>query len=148
MGNTKRFLSHINLETFILLWSGCSKGSLLSKKTNTITLTNELGSKANLSFNYSASKYNSFTVAGSSANASGTYTATLEAGEGVTIVLVSNSGLSDRTATLTLSNISLTNVADNSNITFDFDSSYGSVTVGGTAVSSGAVVNIGSAAIL
>ena len=53
------------------------------------------------------------------------------------MVLVSNSGLSNRTATLTLSNFSLTVAAESSKVTFEYDSALGSVTVDGTAVNSG-----------
>ena len=36
----------------------------------------------------------------------------------------------------------MTPIADNSNVTFDFDSALGDVTVGGTATTSGAVVSV------
>lgn len=39
-------------------------GSLFSKKTNTVEITNETDSKAQLSFDYTASTYNSFTIGG------------------------------------------------------------------------------------
>ena len=119
-----------------------AKGSLFSKKTNNITITNNSGTKAKLSFDYSASTYNSFTIAGASAAASGSYSVILEAGASLSISLVSNNGLSNTTATLKLSNFSLTTVAAESNVTFNFDSSLGSVTVGGEAVSSGDVKSI------
>lgn len=117
-----------------------AKGSLLSKKTNTITITNDTADTAALSFSYAASKYSSFTIAGASAAASGTYSATLKAGGTVTIVLTSNSGLSNTTATLTLSNFSCTAVSADATATVTFDSAKGSVSLAGTAISSGASV--------
>ncbi len=112
-------------------------GSLFSKKTNNITITNETSDTATLSFDYTAATYNSFTIAGASAAASGTYSVLLEPGASLSMVLVSNSGLSNRTATLTMSNFSLTVAASASNVTFEYDSAMGSVTVGGEAVASG-----------
>lgn len=109
-------------------------GSLFSKSTNTVTVTNETPNTATLAFDYSASTYNSFTIDGTAASASGGVSKLLESGKSVTLVLTSNSGLSNRTATLTLSNFSLTAAAANSKVTFEFDSALGSITVGGTAV--------------
>ncbi|MBR4053565.1 MAG: hypothetical protein IKK06_02055 [Clostridia bacterium] len=119
-----------------------AKGSLWGKKTNNITITNETDSKAKLSFDYTVEKANSFTIAGVNAAASGSYSADLEAGGTLSITLVSNSGLSNTTATLKLSNIGLTAIADSSNVTFDFDSNLGGVTVDGVAVDDGEVKNI------
>ena len=109
-------------------------GSFMSKKTNTITITNETDNTATLSFDYSASTYNSFTIAGASASASGTYSGLLDAGASVTLVLKSNSGLSNRTATLTLSNFSLTVASSSSNVTIEFDSNLCSVTADGSTI--------------
>ncbi len=112
-------------------------GSLFSKKTNNITITNDTSDTATLSFDYKAVTYSSFTIAGASAAASGTYSVLLAPGATLSMVLVSNSGLSNRTATLTLSNFSLTVAAESSKVTFEYDSAMGSVTVDGTAVNSG-----------
>lgn len=114
-----------------------AKGGLFSKKTNTVTVTNHSGSKAQISFDYTASTYSSFTIAGTRVNASGNYSVILDANARLTLSLVSNSGLSDTTATLTLSNFSLTAAADSSNVTINYDSTLGSVTAGGRAVTSG-----------
>ena len=118
------------------------KGSLLSKKTNTITVTNETDSTASLSFDYSVSKANSFQIAGANAATSGTYTALLEPGASVSIKMVSNSGFSNLTATLTMSNFSLVTAASSSNVTFDYDANSGSVTVNGTAVDAGSTQEV------
>ena len=114
-----------------------AKGSLFGKKTNNITITNESGVKAKLSFDYTAEKANSFKIAGADASASDSYNVILEAGGTLAITLVSNSGLSNTTATLKMSNFSLVAVSENSNVTFAFDSELGSVTAGGTAVENG-----------
>ena len=119
-----------------------AKGSLFSKKTNNITITNDSGSKAQLSFAYSADKASSFKIAGATATASGSYSVVLEAGASLSITLVSNSGVSNTTATLKISNISLVEVSESSDVTFEFDSSLGSVTAGGNAVASGEVLNV------
>ena len=122
-----------------------AKGSLFSNGTNNITITNETADKAKLEFDYSAASANSFKIAGATAAASGSYSVVLEAGASLSITLVSNRGLSNTTATLTISNITLTTVNASSDVTFEFDGTYGSVTVGGEAVASGAVVNIDGA---
>lgn len=114
-----------------------AKGSLFSKKTNNITITNETDNKAQLSFDYTADKANSFKIAGATAAASGSYTVLLEAGASLAITLVSNSGLSNTTATLKLSNFSLIVAATSSKVTINYDSILGSVTVGGSSVASG-----------
>ncbi|MBQ7891963.1 MAG: hypothetical protein IJ359_07430, partial [Erysipelotrichaceae bacterium] len=116
-----------------------ASGGLISKKTNNVTITNESGTKAQLSFSYSASTYNSFTIADATVNASGNYSVVLDAGGSLKITIVSNNGFSNTTATLTLSNFVLTPVADKSNVTFDFDNRYGSITVGGEATTSGTI---------
>ncbi len=117
-------------------------GSIVSKKTNTITIANESGNKATLSFDYSAASANAFTIAGTTAASSGTYSTVLEPSATLVITLQSKSGLSDRTATLTMSNFSLTTAAEASDVTFSYDEAYGSVTAGGTAVGSGDVLNV------
>ena len=57
-----------------------AKGSLFSKKTNNITISNNTDSQAQLSFDYSADKASSFTIAGANAAASGSYSIMLAAG--------------------------------------------------------------------
>ena len=116
-----------------------AKGSLFSAKTNTITITNETENQASLSFDYTISNAASFTINSVSATG-GTYTVMLAAGGSVTLVLTSNKGLSGTTATLTLSNFSLTAAAASSQVTIEYDSAYGSVTAGGTAVNNGGSV--------
>ncbi|MBR3844172.1 MAG: hypothetical protein IKM39_01550, partial [Clostridia bacterium] len=117
-------------------------GSLFSKATNTITITNETADTATLSFDYKAVTYNAFTIGGASGAASGTHTVLLAAGASVELKLTSNSGLSNRTATLTLSNFSLTVAATSSKVTVLYDDTLGSVTAGGSAVVSGATQDV------
>ena len=119
-----------------------AKGSLISKKTNNITITNDSGNKAQLSFSYTVDKANSFKIAGADAAASGSYSVILAPGASLSITLVSNNGFSNTTATLKISNISLTAIAENSNVTFAFDSTLGSVTAGGNAVVNGDVLSV------
>ena len=119
-----------------------AKGSLISKKTNNITITNNSSSKAQISFVYSTEKASSFKIAGVDAAASGSYSVILEAGATISITLVSNKGLSNTTATLKLSNFSCVAVKENSNVTFEFDSDLGSVTAGGSAVANGDVLSV------
>ena len=119
-----------------------AKGSLFSKKTNNVTITNESGKKAELTFDYTASSASSFQIADDNAAASGNYRVILEAGASLSIQLVSNSGISNTTATLTLRNISLTEVKEESNVTFVFDDTLGSVTVAGETVASGDIKNV------
>ena len=113
-----------------------AKGSLFGKKTNTVTITNTSGDQANISFDYTTSAANSFTIDGE-ASTSGTYNKVLAAGGTATLVLTSNSGLSNTTATLKLSNFKCTIAQANSNVTIQYDSTLGSVTAGGAAVTSG-----------
>ncbi len=117
-------------------------GSLFGKANNTITVTNNAGKTVNLSFDYSVNSANSFTIDGSSASTSGTLSKVLDPGATISIIIQSKSGLSGTTVTLTLSNFSLVEAAASSNVTFNYDSNYGSVTVDGVTVKSGDVKNI------
>ncbi|MBQ3073811.1 MAG: hypothetical protein IJD19_03940, partial [Ruminococcus sp.] len=117
-----------------------AKGSLFGKKSSTITIVNETADVSALSFDYTVTASSAFTIDGASAATSGTYTATLDPGASVVLVITSNSGLSNTTVTLTMSNVSLTTAAASSMVTVDYDSTYGSVTAGGSAVESGAQV--------
>ena len=115
-----------------------AKGGYLSQTTNTITITINSGSKATLSFDYSASNYSTF----SESTASGTKSELLDVNGTITMTIKGKKAISSNTATLTLSNFSLVAAKDASNVTFTFDSNYGTVTVAGTAISSGTTVEI------
>lgn len=114
-----------------------AKGSLFGKATNNITITNETSDTATLSFSYTTTNANSFKIAGASAATSGNYSVLLDAGASLEIAITSNSGFSGTTATLTLSNFILTAAAASSNVTFEYDSTLGSITVDGESVASG-----------
>ncbi len=113
------------------------KGSVISKRTNTITITNESDMEATIAFDYTASTYNSFTIGGASAAPSGTYSKVLNGGDTVTLVIKSNSGFSNLTATLKLTNFSFVPVSANSNVTLQYDESLGSIKVAGETQGSG-----------
>ena len=113
-----------------------ASGNLFSKATNTITITNESDARATIKFDYSASSYNSLTIGGESASASGNYSVTLDAGASLTISLQSKQGLSDTTATLTLSNFSYTVASANPKVSVAYNATYGSVTMNDEAVTS------------
>ena len=115
------------------------KGGTFKPTTNTITIANATDNQAVLSFAYSASNYNSFTVAGKTASASGKYSALLGPGESITLLLEAKRGT---TATLTLSDFKLLSPETKLKATVNFDGTLGSVTIDGTAVSSGAAQEI------
>lgn len=108
-----------------------AKGSTIYRSQNDLTFTNESGSKATLTFDYSISGYDSHSFP----EDSGTYTAILDAGASVTQYIIAPRF--NKTVTLTMNNFSLVAVAATSEVTFEFDSSKGSVTVDGTAITSG-----------
>ena len=114
-----------------------AKGRLLRKETNTITIANETENTAKLSFDYSVASANSFMINDESADSSGTHNQMLEPGGFINITITSNSGFSDLTVTLKLSNFSLTAAAASSSVTINYDSSLGSVTAAGEVVASG-----------
>ena len=112
-----------------------AKGGLLSKQTNTITITNNSGKTATLSFSYALTgNLDSYEFPA----ASGDYSVLLGTGESCTFSFTS---ARNKTATLTLSNFSLVEAAATSNVTIEYDSALGSVTAAGAAVSSGSVVS-------
>ena len=119
-----------------------AEGSLMSKKTATITITNASSENAIVSFDYSASTYNSFTIAGASVSASGSYSAELAAGATITVVIVSNNGFKDKIATLTLDNFSCAANKSAYTTTFSYNTNAGQVTVAGTNVANNGTVDI------
>lgn len=117
-----------------------AKGSMFSKASNTVTITNNSGSKAEISFDYAVDKSSSFKIDGASAATSGTITKDLAAGSSVKLVITSNSGFSNLTVTLTVTNLSCVVVQDSSNVTINFNSTLGSVTAGGNSAANGEVI--------
>ena len=117
-----------------------AKGSLFSKKTNNITVTNTSGSKGTLSFSYEVTSANEFQIGGQKADVKGSISQILDPGASIAIMLKSNNGVSDLTATLKMMDFSFIEVADSSDVTVSFDSSLGSVTAAGNAASDGTVI--------
>lgn len=113
-----------------------AKGTLVQAKTNTIDIYNNTDAISTLSFDYSASNYKSFSLG----NSSGSYSVLLNPGAGITVNL--EAGAPYKEAKLTLNNISLVAAQETSNVMFEYDSAYGSVSVNGTAVSPNEVKNI------
>lgn len=101
---------------------------------NPITLTSNADYKAELKFDYRIENASAYTGFDSS---SGTYTATIEAGAEIKLNIEAPA---QTTATLTMSNFSLTAVSDSANVTINYDSNLGSVTVNNETVASGGVI--------
>ncbi len=95
---------------------------------NNITVYNCTEYAATLSFDYSASNYSEF----SEGNATGTFTETLEAGKGANLSIRGDVG--EVTAILTLSDFKLEPVPEASIVEFEYDDTYGNITVAGEAV--------------
>ena len=128
-------------------YKATAKGSLIGKKSNTITVANESSASATVSFSYSVDKSSAFTIDGASATTSGSYSKLLNPGDTIELVITSNSGFSNTTVTLTMTNITYTEAAAESTVTYYYDNTYGSVTVNGNAIENGAtsVISLGNA---
>ena len=126
--------------TFQAWASGLWRGS-----KNTITFTNNSGTKASLSFNFSISgDCSSSTNLGGKTSGSGTFgPQELESGGTYQVAVTGKGGLSGGTEVqFVISNIKLDAVKDSYNVGFEYDSSLGSITVGGATVSSGSVQEV------
>lgn len=115
-----------------------AKGGYLSQTTNTITIANASGANAEISFNYSASNYKSF----SENLASGSKSVILESGKSITMSITGKKAISSNTATLTLSNFKIVQAATSSNVTVTYDNSLGSITIDNSTVTSGSTHEI------
>ncbi len=111
-------------------------GGAISKKSHTIYLRNDSNSEVNISFTFSIDSYNAFTINGSTPSGS-TFSVTLPAYGNVKIYVQSDRLWS--TSNLTLSQFEVTKVAEKSNVTIDYDSTFGSVTADGTSIAPGSV---------
>ena len=120
-----------------------AKGGYVSQTTNTLTITNATDSTATVSFDYSASNYNSF----SESAAKGTKSVILGAGESITMSITGKKAISSNTATLTLSNFVYKAASASANVTLNFDSACGSVTAEGAATSNGDVITVDDGAL-
>ena len=115
-----------------------AKGGLISQTTNTITITNAGDTAANISFDYSASNYSSF----SESSATGSKSVDLAAGGTVTMSITGKKAWSSNNATLTLSNFVYKAASATANATVYFDSNGGSVVAEGASVANGGSVAV------
>ncbi|MBE6687465.1 MAG: hypothetical protein E7591_09615, partial [Ruminococcaceae bacterium] len=112
-----------------------------SAKTATITIYNDSADTATLSFNWAATSVNNLKIDGTVyTGASGTFSKVMAAGTSITatITTAKNSTVNK----LVMSNFALAVASASSNVTFDYDSALGSVTVDGTAVAAGGTTEI------
>ena len=115
-----------------------AEGGLIGTQTATLTVTNNSGNTATLAFTYGVSgNTGGVKINNGSADTSGTYSAILENGKSMTISVAGKRSYGAGKATLTLSGISLTPLADNPEITFEYDATRGSVTVAGKPIENG-----------
>jgi len=119
-----------------------ASASWWSSSTNSITITNNTERKISLAFSYGASNQSGVNIAGNTAS-SGTYSGVINAGGSISgSISVKASGISTSTATLTLSNFSITEVKENSNVTFVYDHTLGSMAAAGTLIDSGTTQSV------
>ena len=105
----------------------------------TVTLTNNSGSEANLNFNCLQSGTGSVKV-GSTSNFEGaSYSAILQNGESLSIVVSSGASNGDEKK-LSITNISLTSASATFDVTVNYDSTMGSVKQNGNVVENGKVI--------
>lgn len=104
----------------------------------TFTIKNTCGKKATLQFDYSGSSFDDFYIEGTSPSSrSGTYGPVELENNGTVTLTAKSTCWNGQTDTLTLSNFVLKEAQDTSNVTFSFDSTGGSMTAGGTVVTTG-----------
>ena len=124
--------------------SGGIFGFGASAKTATITVYNESGSKAKISFDWTASSVNQLKIDGTVySGSSGSFEKVMDAGESfvITITTAKNS----TTNKLVMNSFVCEAVKESSKVTFQYDSSLGSITVAGAATEDGAQLDISSA---
>ena len=117
-----------------------SSSKYIATGVTTVTVTNSTTDTAAIGFIYTAANYGTF----SESSSSGSINVTLGPGASYTMTInASTSNATFSTATLTLSNFTYNVVVDEADVTFTYDSAYGSITAGGSAVSSGTETTIG-----
>lgn len=104
-----------------------------SLSANTVTVYNKSTQSAIVSFDYKATNYSAF----NKTNAEGSFNEVIEAGGYEVFSITGKKAANDNTAVLTFSNFSFTEVADESQLTFKYDSKLGNITVAGEKVESG-----------
>lgn len=121
--------------------SGFSSGT----ETNYITVTNQSGNKATISFTYTVDNQETFTITGPGVDAGGKYTVTLEDGASIDIALtVYADSFRFETATLRMSDIALTKIIDSSSVVINYDSDKGVVNSDSGSIGSGSSVAVTS----
>lgn len=111
--------------------------------TNNVTIKNESDVAAKISFGYSVSNHNKFTLEEETVSDSGAFSRVVEPKEEVNISFSTKAAaFSQKTATLTLTDITYSRLESSSEITYMFDSSQCAVTVGGVAISSGSTITV------
>ena len=117
-------------------------------QTNTITVTNSSRVRATIGFSYVLSNAYEFKIDGTDKSKDNAYSATLDAGGTIKILLTAkNRGWDASTATLTMTNITLTPVGDAASIAVNYDSKIGSVKTGSVSIESGRSVSVTSSGI-
>ena len=111
-----------------------------SARTTTITITNDTGSDGILSFNWKATNVNSLTIDGASYSGSGGFTKQLANGGSFQIVITTAKNSTENK--LEMSNFQFQQAVESSKVTFVYDESLGSVTVGGEAVANNATMDV------
>lgn len=112
-----------------------------SAKTATITITNDSGSTAEISFDWTATSVNALVIDESTyTSTNGSFEKTMEAGASITITITTAKNRT--TNKLVMSNFGVVEAQASSKVTFEYNEALGTVTVGGTAVSNGAEVDI------
>ena len=121
--------------------SGGIMGFGASAKTATIKIYNDSENTATLSFDWTASSVNELKIDGTKySSASGSFSKVMDADESFTITITT--AKNSTTNTLVMKNFAIVASKAESNVTFDFDSTLGSVTVAGNAIADGDAVTI------
>ena len=112
-----------------------------SAKTATITVYNESGDTAKISFDWTASSVNQLKIDGTVySGTSGSFEKTMDAGESFTITITT--AKNSTTNKLVMKSFACEIAKASSMVTFQYDTNLGSVTVGGNAVDHGVTVEI------
>ena len=121
--------------------SGGVFGIGASAKTATITVYNESDATSEISFDWTATSVNQLKIDGKvESGTSGSFSKVLDAGGSITITITTakNSTVNK----LVMKNFAIVAAQTESNVTFDYDSTLGSITVGGNKVADGNSVKI------
>ena len=121
---------------------------------NVVTIYNKTSNSAVVSFDYDASNFRVFADSNGQSYESGAFNGSfdevIEAGKGKVFSIAGKKDKGDNTAVLTFSNFTFTEIKNESELTFEFDSALGKVSVAGADITSGhkATVKYGDGAAL